>query len=477
MTPMKFTVDDILRATHGLLGQGYPSTAFAGVFSDTRQLVKDSLFVALRGERFDGHAFLAQAVEAGAAGVVIEREATALPPSVAVVQVNDTLKALGDIASFHRRRFNIPVVAVTGSVGKTTTKEFIAAALSRNLKTIKARESFNNEVGVPLALLELEESHEAIVLEFAMRGLGQIRYLTEIANPTVGVITNIGESHIGVLGSVEAIAQAKGELVTTMTPDGLAVLNADDPWFSRIRAWSRSPVVSYGARDAADYGAEDVSIAAIASEADTPDLTTEFTAKNGTGSYRMRLPVCGRHFVSNALAAVAVARRLGLEFDQIALGLQDVDLPKMRQQWIRSPRGCLILNDAYNSSPASLRAALEVVHEVVGPRRRIAVLGDIKELGDDSNSMHYQLGTELKSHDVEILVCAGEFADALAAGASAGGLADEQICKCEDAMEATAKVTSIVQKHDIVLVKASRAMHFETVVEGLTSEKGRQGVE
>jgi UDP-N-acetylmuramoyl-tripeptide--D-alanyl-D-alanine ligase len=388
---------------------------------------------------------------------------------VAVVDVEDTLTALGDLAAYHRRRFRLPVVAVTGSAGKTTTKEFIAAVLGQRWNTLKAPESYNNEVGVPLSLLDLKESHGAVALEFAMRGGGQIGYLTRIARPTIGVITNVGESHLGLLGSVEAIARAKGELLELLQPDGLAVLNADDPWFSFLKGLSPARIATVGRHAAADYSAQDIRLSVSQTAEGSIAAVTQFTLASGTDNWPMRLPVCGRHFVSNALAAVAVGRWLGMEYEAIARGISAVELPKMRQQWLKSPRGFLILNDAYNSSPASLRAALDVLQSMTVTGRCLAVLGDIKELGEQSQAIHHQLGVELKSSGIAALICLGEFAEVLASGAREGGLDAGQIFRTGDTREAVDRSLSLARAGDVVLVKGSRAMRLEEVVEGLMS--------
>ncbi|NCO36600.1 MAG: hypothetical protein AUJ92_22155 [Armatimonadetes bacterium CG2_30_59_28] len=463
-----FTLEEILQATKGTLAHGGLSTEFTGVSTDSRTTPAGGLFVALRGERFDGHDYVEQAAKSGAAGVVVERGRGGLSGAVTAVEVANTLTALAEIASFHRGRFALPVVAVTGSVGKTTTKEFVAAALSPRHYVLKSRESFNNEIGLPLTLLQLNEQHDVVVLELAMRGEGQIRYLTEIASPTVGVITNIGESHLGILGSVQAIARAKGELVENMAKEGVAVLNADDGWYTYLSELSRCPVVSFGCTDAADFSAREVRLSCVREQTGALSVATEFTVVgHASETCSVRLPVGGHHYVSNALAATAVAASTGMRLEEIAAGLGSIQPPKMRQQWLTAPDGYLILDDAYNSSPASLRAALRAIQWVSATGKRIAVLGDIKELGEQATEIHRQLGTELHPCGIDVLIATGDFADSLARGARTGGMSDENVLLFHSTDAVTEAVRQRVKRDDVVLVKASRAMHLERVVDGL----------
>ncbi|MBI3920495.1 MAG: UDP-N-acetylmuramoyl-tripeptide--D-alanyl-D-alanine ligase [Armatimonadetes bacterium] len=473
---MQLTLDEVLKATGGFLRQPGALSSFKGVSIDSRQVRPGELFIALKGEKFDGHDFLSQSLESGAAGIIVDRDPGILSPLPGVVQVGDTVTALGDLARWHRRKFDVPVVAVTGSTGKTTTKEFVSAAVSGRFSVLAARASFNNEVGVPLTLLSLDETHQAVVLEFAMRGEGQIRYLAEMAEPTIGVITNIGESHVGRLGSVEAIARAKGEIFEGMRHDGLAVLNADDPFHGLLRSLARTRIVSYGVTNPADCTAREIEYAWQQSGNAPLHCETSFVVCCGGETLPFRLPVCGRHFLANALAAVAVARSLGLSLAEISEGLEhNVLLPKRRQQWLRAPGGFLILDDAYNSSPASVRAALEVIREAPVQGRRIAVLGDIKELGQRSEQLHEEVGGELGNSRIDLVVCVGDYAGSIAAGAQRSGLSDECVAVCRDNEEATAAVREWVSAGDLVLVKGSRAMQLEEVVEGLMSDFGREG--
>jgi len=462
-----FTLDEILQATKGKLLRGNPRTSFSGISTDSRTIGAGELFVALKGERFDGHDFAQAAVQGGARGVLVEHPCDRIPPSVPVIAVPDTLVALGQIAAWHRKRFPIHLVAVTGSVGKTTTKEFIAAALALRHHVLKSKENFNNEIGVPLTLLQLEKTHSAAVLELAMRATGQIRYLTEIANPTIGVITNIGESHLGMLGSLEGIARAKGELVANMGQDGVVVLNADDPWFGYLSSLARCRVVSFGFADTADFSGREVRIFYARGENGEVRTSTEFVVRHGKEVCLVRLPAGGEHYAANALAAIAAAACTGMQLQEIARGLATTEPLKMRQQWLSSPGGYLILNDAYNSSPASLRAALRVTQFFPCEGKRIAVLGDIKELGESSTEIHRQLGRELPRYGVDLLCVIGEFAEDMAAGAREAGLPNDKIIVSSSLDELIVAVRERASRGDVLLVKASRAMQLERVVEAL----------
>ena len=294
-----FSLTEVLKATGGRLAGTFGGKLFKGVSTDTRTIQPGSLFIALAGERFDGHEFAAQAAAKGAAGVIVSRPVD-VPAGIAVIEVQNTRTALQDLARFHRQRYTIPVVAVTGSNGKTTTKDMVAAVLASRFNVLKTEANFNNEIGLPLTLLKLAPSHDVAVVEMGMRARGEIQELTKIALPTVGVVTNVGETHLELLGSIENIAAAKAELVEAIAQDDLVVLNADDPRVCAMQQKTQGRVVLYGMNKGAFVWADNIRTG------EAGELITEFDCCSPRGSFHVVLPTIGLHNVYNALAAIAV---------------------------------------------------------------------------------------------------------------------------------------------------------------------------
>ena len=427
------------------------------VSTDTRTMQPGDLFVALRGPSADGHRFIPDAVTRQAVGVV----ASTLPegpldPRVPILLVGDTLRALGAIAARYREHLPAEVVGITGSVGKTTVAALTAAVLERRFRVARSEESWNAEIGVPLTLLRAARETQVIVTEMAMRGLGQIRELVEIARPRLGVVTNIGEAHMGLLGSVERIAAAKGELVAGLPPDGVAILNADDPWSGRLASLARCRVLRFGFSADADVRADRITAAG---------RSATFHLVLGTEAAEIHLPLAGRHNVANALAAAAVGMALGVPLDAVRAGLEQAAPPSRRLQ-VEEAGDLLILNDTYNASPRSVRAALDVLDAVAGGRRRVVVLGDMKELGAESVRLHREIGREAAQRGVAVVVALGPEAAALAEGAREIVAAD-RVVHVPDREAAMAVLPSVIHPEDVILVKGSRAMGLEAVVEAL----------
>ncbi|MBE3590303.1 MAG: UDP-N-acetylmuramoyl-tripeptide--D-alanyl-D-alanine ligase [Firmicutes bacterium] len=456
---------ELAAATGGrLVGAGAAAEAlrFRHVAIDSRAVEPGGCFVALRGARADGHEFLPAVRAAGAAVALVERIPEGAPGDLPYVVVPDTVAALGRFAAWHRRRHRLRVVGVTGSVGKTTCKDMAAAVLARRYRTFKSPGNLNSETGLPLALLQLDASHEAAVLEMAMRGPGQIAYLSSLAEPEVGVITRIGESHLELLGTVERIAQAKFELVRSLPPGGRAVLNADDPWQRRLAAELEVPVTWYGRGGTAEVRAVDV----------VPLGTqgTRFRLVTPAGEAAVRLPQPGPHLVQNALAAAAVGHVLGVGPEEAAEGLGSYEPSGMRMAVLRLG-GITVLDDSYNASPTSTRAALRTLVEVAGEERRLAVLGDMLELGPEAPRLHEELGAECAGLDG--LVTVGGLARHIGEGALRAGLPPERWTHAPDVEAAALCVTAMARRGDVVLVKASRGLRFERLVERLAQEWGR----
>jgi UDP-N-acetylmuramoyl-tripeptide--D-alanyl-D-alanine ligase len=450
-----FTAAEIIEATGGRLIAGDASARCSGIATDSRVVSAGQCFVALRGERFDGHDFVADALRAGAAAAIVSSVPDGLVSGAAagafLIQVGDTLKALGDLARFHRRRFSIPVIGVTGSTGKTTTKDMAATVLSRRGAVAVTPENYNNEIGVPLAVLSLSGEHRAAVIEMAMRGAGEIAYLAAMAAPTVAVITNVGLSHLERLGAPDAIADAKGELIVAVGA-GPSVLNADDPYFARLSARARGPVLSFGLSEGAQFRAVDP--AAL-------DGGTRFRLLCPAGEVQVLLAAPGRHQVLNALAAAAAAHAAGAALDDVAAGLAGFTASQARAQVVESRAGFRIVNDSYNASPASVEAALDLLGDM-NARRRVAILGDMLELGPAAPELHRAIGEQAAHAGVDLLIAVGEMARFIADGARAA-MPHDRVRWTQSGDEAAAWALDALRPGDVVLVKASRAMAFERI--------------
>lgn len=427
------------------------------ICTDTRAGAEGALFFALRGENSDGHDYVADAFAKGAVAAVVDHPVEGAEGPQFVVP--DTLVALGDLTAYYRDRFEIPVVAITGSVGKTSTKEMTAAALRKQFKVLASEKNFNNEIGVPLTLFALEEDHQIAVVEMGMRAPGEIARLAEIARPTVGVITNIGLSHVERLGSRDAIAGAKAELLEALPEDGLAVLPADDDYASFLLDTCRSQcrVVTFGKSARADFRVENISY----SEGGLPSFTI-----NGQ-AFRLRAP--GTHLPINAAAATAVTVSLGIPLDQVAEGLSNYQAPSMRMEILHTPSGWTILNDAYNAAPDSMRAALETLVLLAGPRRSVAVLGEMRELGDFSAEAHRYVGHLAAEQPLGLLVTVGQAAEEIgrAAADPDGRLGPDRIHTFGSTIDAVQGLPDLLRSDDVVLIKGSRAMEMEKIVETL----------
>lgn len=450
---MKISLSDAIAAMGGELAVGDINVEITGVSTDSRTTQAGELFFALSGENGDGHDYAVSASERGAAAVVVSDDVAA---SGTVVKVEDTLVALGDLAAWYRRSFRVRSVAITGSVGKTTTKEMLAAVLASKFNVLKNAGNFNNEIGVPLTIFQLQPEHEILVQEVAMRLPGEIAELAEIVRPDIGVITNIGLSHIERLITQDAIAEAKSELLEALPIEGIAVLNADDKYFEFLASKSSCPVASYG-RAAGDVRAENVEI--------DSEGHPSFTAVIGGVRFGVRLPVVGEHNVMNALAAVVVGLCFGMTADEIVAALEAMRSQDKRANVIEAAGGYKVFDDTYNASPASMEGALHTL-AAMDATRKIAVLGDMLELGDFAGTGHRQVGKLAAESGISILVTVGELGQAIATGAHCSGFRGE-IRQLATSDEAAAVLKGEVRPGDVVLVKGSRAMKMEAVVEAL----------
>lgn len=421
---------------------------------DSRQVGRGDLFVALPGSRHDGHEFVDDAIERGARGLLVREVPPGVAPGVAAFVVPDTLAALQRLAMTRRERRRAKVIGVTGSVGKTSTKELIAAVLAVRYPVLKSEANYNTEIGLPLTLLELTHRHRRAVLEMAMRAPGEIRALCQIARPDVGVVTNVGPTHMETLGSIEAIAEAKAELVESLPRDGVAVLNADDPRVRAMALRAQCPAVFYGRASDAEVRATEVVSRGLEG--------VSFQLHWRGESAPVHLSELGVHNVSNALAAAAVALVDGMSLSETARALESARVPS-RIRALRGRSDCTILDDTYNASPASMGAALALLSEVPA-RRRIAVLGDMKELGPAERAGHREVGRRA-AQAAHQLHTVGELGRLIAEAAREAGLAEVHHWSTKE--EAARAVARELASGDVVLVKASRAMAFETIVEEL----------
>ncbi|MEW5865377.1 MAG: UDP-N-acetylmuramoyl-tripeptide--D-alanyl-D-alanine ligase [Bacillota bacterium] len=462
----EFSLDEVVKATGGSCEATGAHPSFSGVTTDSRKVAGGEIFFALSGPNFDGHQFAKDAVERGARGVVISsRERTGdLPGTAAVIVVNNTLKALQKLATYNRCRLGIPVVAITGSTGKTTTKDMAYSIFAERVRCAKTQENFNNEVGVPLTLLSLEPHHEVCVVELAMRGSGQIRDLAEIARPDVGVVTNVGPSHVELLGSIENVAAAKAELVEALGADGIAVLNSDCPHTAAMKDKTSAKVTFFGVEQAADVQASEIEL--LGAEG------TNFTMSYGERSFRVHVPAPGMHNVYNALAASAAAFVLGLDSFAVADGLDHFEPAHQRLGIIETRQGYIVIDDTYNANPASMRAALSTLRQVAGSRRKIAVLGNMLELGEISAEAHRDLGRTAMALPCDVLVTVGDLARLAGEEALRLGKAAGSVLMFDDRGEAARAVEWLARPGDVILVKGSRAMKMEEVVSALVEGIG-----
>lgn len=445
-----FTVEEVCLATKGTLNVSAQPKGFTGVSTDTRTVQKGDLFIPLIGENFDGHEFIQQAIEKGASGVVFSHKDMALPQQITAIFVTDTLLALQDLARFHRQRFTIPVVAITGSNGKTTTKDMAAAVLSNQFHVLKTEANYNNEIGLPLTLLQLTQEHEVAVVEMGMRGKGQIRQLANIALPTIAIITNVGETHLELLGSMEEIAAAKAELLEVIPGNGVSILNGDNVYVREKAKEAKCRIVFFGLQEG-DIRADNIHINA---------QSIDFVCHTNNDAFTVDIPTTGKHNVYNALAAIALGMELGMNADSISSGFRAFNASPMRLH-IERFGDYLVVNDAYNASPMSMAAAIDTMLEVA-KGRKVAVLGDMLELGPIAVSAHEAIGEKLAQCGIEIVVTVGELAASIANKASSCGI--NQVVGCSDHEQAQAELKKLLMPGDTILIKGSRGMKMEKII-------------
>ena len=444
------TVREICAAVGGTLLQGEGSALITGVTTDSRAVSAGQLFIPLTGERFDGHAYIGSALSSGAAGCLTARTPETLLPGKLYVRVADTRLALKALAAWYRSRFTLPVVQITGSAGKTTTKEMVAAVLSRRYDTLKTQANFNNDIGTPLTLLGLAPQHQAAVIETGMNHFGEIRYLGEMVRPDIAVITNVGDAHIENLGNTrQGILQAKCEIFEHLSPDGIAVLNGDDPLLNTVAL--PQTILRCGRGEGCDVRVTDVDDRGIEGVACT--VTT------AQASYRLHTDSPGAYMIYPMAMAAAIGEALGLTGEEITAGVAAYVPTGSRMHIIHLPEGRLLIDDCYNANPQAMAEALKLL-AAASFRRRAAVLGDMGELGELTTSAHRAIGALTGELGLDTVIAIGEKARDIAAAAPGA----QWYPSVSDAMPA---VRAAFTDGTAMLVKASHAMHFENIVKEL----------
>ncbi len=456
---MKRTLAELARDCGGSLS-GDSELEIQGIATDSRRIEAGTLFIAIRGPRFDGHAYVEEALARGATAALISSPVE-LSPGASWIRVPDTVRALGEIAHARRLRFTGPVVAITGSNGKTTTKEMCAAILSAaGVRTRRSPGNYNNEIGLPISLLELEDDDELLVVELGMNHAGEIDALARIAEPVVGTITQIAPAHLGLLGSIEAIADAKGELFERIRSGGIAVVNQDD---GRVKAQARrfaGEQIGFGSSAPADWLALDV---------ESESGHGRFRLVSPYGETRVRLAVPGRHMVANALCAAATASATGLLGEQpltaIRKGLEGFTGIAGRLCIRPGVRGSTVIDDSYNANPTSVEAALCTLREVAAGGPAVAVLGDMLELGERARELHAGVGERVSQNAIQVLVAVGPLSRDTARAARETGT--EEVHEAEDAAGAAALLASLLRGGETVLVKGSLGMQMKQVADAI----------
>ncbi|HEX5994804.1 MAG TPA: UDP-N-acetylmuramoyl-tripeptide--D-alanyl-D-alanine ligase [Jiangellales bacterium] len=449
---------EIAAATGGRVDAGDPAALVTGpVVADSREVAAGGLFVAVPGERVDGHDFAAAAVAAGAAGVLAQR-----PVGVPAVVVADSVEALGRLARTMLRRIGPTVVGITGSSGKTSTKDLMAQVLASLGPVVAPPGSYNTEVGLPLTVLSADETTRTLVLEMGARGVGHIAYLCRIATPDIGVVLNVGSAHVGEFGGRDAIARSKAELVQALPEGGTAVLNGDDPLVRQMAEQTTAQVVMFGESVHSDIRADHISL--------DDQGRPSFRLVTPAGAHRVKLRLVGAHHVSNALATAAVAGTLGIPVSDIAVALSAaMPRSRWRMEVVERADGVTVVNDAYNANPESMRAALKALIAIGKGRRTWAVLGEMRELGEAAATEHEALGRYAVRQDVSRIVAVGRGAEAVRRGAADEGPAGDDAVWVPDGDAALDLLRRQVRPGDVILVKASRAAGLERLAEALVN--------
>lgn len=449
----------ICNVSNGQLICGNGEKIIAEISIDTRTLNVGDMYIAIKGEKNNGNKYVEQALENGAMACIVDempdKRILEKYKDRIIIKVENSLKALQDLAKYKRSLYNIPVVAVTGSVGKTSTKDIIASVLSERYNVLKTEGNFNNHIGLPLTLLKLKD-HTAVVVEMGMNHFGEISTLTNIAKPTVAVITNIGTSHIGNLGSRENILKAKLEILEGLSKEGTVIINNDN---DLLNNWAKSVdnynVISYGIENKSDFTAKNIK---------EEEQETNYEINIEGQEYNVKVPVIGKHFVYNSLCAISVGKALKMDNNKIINGISKFKLTAKRMDFIKIKNNVTVLADYYNASYDSVKSALEVVQKY-DANRKIAVLGDMLELGEFAKSLHEKVGIEVNKNNIDVLITVGELAKNIAKKAQEFGT--KEVYECNNNKEAIEILNKIIKEKDLVLLKASNAMNFGEILGGI----------
>ena len=459
----KITAGEIISPIRGELTSGLPETVLDGLSTDSREITTGHLFLALKGEKYDGHNFVRQAIDKGATCIVIQRGCRSEIPSdrgIAVIAVPDTLKALGDLAGWWRHQHNACVAAITGSSGKTTTKEMTASILGQSAATLKNKGNFNNLIGLPLTIFLLEEGHRWAVLEMGMNRLGEIARLTEIADPDIGLITNVARAHLEGLGDIKCVARAKVELLEKISSDSRVVLNGDDELLMEVASPLRKDIMTYGigpGNDVKAYGIKSLG---------RDGISFKLQYQGDSTTIRLRIP--GRQNILNALAASAIAFCLKEPAGHIAEGLNSFEGIKGRFMLTTIPGGVTLVDDTYNSNPSSLKAAIDSLEELVVENGKVIVgLGEMMELGDETVPAHLEAGGMVAELGAHYFMALGEHARWMVEGAISKGFPVGRAIVVSTHREMAEKLRDVMKKGDLILLKGSRKACLEKVVESL----------
>lgn len=449
---LELNLQEIVKATNGALLKEADVKEIKAVSTDTRKIEEGTMFIALKGENFNGNNYVLDAFNKGAKIAIVDEvkcDLNELKDNVALIKVENTGRALMNLAKFYREKLGLKVVGITGSAGKTSTKDLVAAVLSDKYKVFKTKGNFNNEIGLPLMILELDSTYDVAILEMGMRGLGQIRELAEIASPDLGIITNIGISHIEILKTRENILKAKMEIATFFDKNNTLVVCGNDDFLEALPN-AEYKIVKTGVGENFEIGAKNVSL---------EELSSKFTVYDGEIEEEFSLDMPGEHNISNLMLGVAISKELGVSFEEMKKGLNNIEATSMRLELIKKD-GFSILNDCYNSSPVAVKSAIDVMKNIEG-KRRIAVLGTMRELGHKSEEAHEEIGKYAKENGIEKVLCFGDFSENIKEGYGEG-------CTVyENKEELINDLLNIICDGDIILVKASRSLKFEEITKAL----------
>jgi UDP-N-acetylmuramoyl-tripeptide--D-alanyl-D-alanine ligase len=460
-------IRELIKAISGKIIQGNQDCIINRISIDSRTLIPGDLFFAIIGPNFDGHDFVLKTFNRGAVGVVACKGVSTLlqneqvDKNKIIIEVKDTLTALQDWSRYYKSKFKTFNICITGSNGKTTTKEIIAHILSRELPLLKTSGNYNNEIGIPLTLLQLNKSHKLLIAEMGMRGLGEIKTLTSFISPDLAVLTNIGEAHIGLLGSKDNIFRAKSELLQSLDKDGIAILNRDDLYFLKaLEIVKNKKVYTFGIENKSDIMASNIRLAS--------DKGMRFTlVVQNDISKEIYFPLLGRHNIYNALAATTVAFALGKELELIERGLSSFKPLDLHMQLSNFFNGIKILNDSYNASPLSVKSALDTLAEIAQNNRKIAILGDMLELGEKADFYHQEIGKKIVKLSIDMLITVGRGGKIIAQSSIEEGMAEERVFsfKKNEKIKLAKKLLNLTKPGDFILLKGSREMKMEKILE------------